>query len=289
MISNCSIDERGKISGGKAGDNNGKEWLIRSWYSYPWNYVLRPNNDEARQLIAQMAEAAAKNNNIGYNQLKRTTFWKQLQAVGYKPEDIKTACDADCSAAVAAIVKAVGYRLNIKAYQGVSINCYTGNLRSALKNAGFTVLTDSKYLTSDKYLLAGDVLLKEGRHTCINLTNGSKATVSASTSTSITLGTKPTVKEWQLAAMADGFKFPKYGADGEWGAECESVAKKAIIKKRVINKYSNLTKLLQKYLGADIDGKCGNNTTALIKSYQTKVGLEPDGVCGLNTWRSIIK
>ena len=30
MISNCSINEFGKISGGKPGDNNGKEWLISS-------------------------------------------------------------------------------------------------------------------------------------------------------------------------------------------------------------------------------------------------------------------
>lgn len=285
MISNCSIDERGKITGGKPGDNNGKEWLIRSWYNYPWNCVLRANNDEARKMIAQMAKAAANNNNIGYNQYKRTTFWKQLQAAEYKPENIKVKCDADCSAAVAAIVKAVGYRLNIATYKGVSIDCYTGNLKAALKAAGFTVLTDKKYLTSDKYLLAGDVLLKEGRHTCINLDNGSKATVSTSVST----GTKPTVKEWQLAAVADGFKFPKYGVDGEWGAECEAVAAKALIKKRLVNKYPNLTKLLQKYLGVAIDGKCGNNTTAAIKTYQTKVGLKPDGVCGINTWRTLFK
>ena len=41
--------------------------------------------------------------------------------------------------------------------------------------AGFEILTDSKYLTSDVYLLAGDILLNDVYHTAINLTNGSKA------------------------------------------------------------------------------------------------------------------
>ena len=41
------------------------------------------------------------------------------------------------------------------------------------------------------------------------------------------------VEEWQLAAFADGFKFPKWGCDGKWGAECEAVAKKAVCKRRL--------------------------------------------------------
>lgn len=51
------------------------------------------------------------------------------------------------------------------------------------------------------------------------------------------------IKQWQVAAIADGFKFPKYGADGEWGAECEAVAKKAILKQRLFYTNKNLTKV----------------------------------------------
>ena len=51
------------------------------------------------------------------------------------------------------------------------------------------------------------------------------------------------VLEWQKAAIADGFEFPKYGADGIWGEECEAVAKKAVCKKLTIGyKNKNLTK-----------------------------------------------
>lgn len=98
----------------------------------------------------------------------------------------------------------------------------------------------------------------------------------------------PTVKEWQKAAIKDGFKFPKYGADGEWGKECEAVAKKAIIKKRTIHKYKNLTKIVQKVVGAHPDGKCGADTKKLIKTYQNQKGLKPDGEVGLNTWKKIL-
>lgn len=97
------------------------------------------------------------------------------------------------------------------------------------------------------------------------------------------------VLRWQKAAQADGFKFPKYGADGEWGAECETVAKQAIVKKRIATyKYPHLTKLVQEAVGAKVDGKCGSNTKAAIVSYQQAHGLVADGCVGLNTWKVIL-
>lgn len=99
---------------------------------------------------------------------------------------------------------------------------------------------------------------------------------------------KISVKEWQIAAIADGYKFPKYGADGVWGAECVSVARKAVVKKRLIYTHRNLTRLVQKAVGVTVDGKCGKNTKAAIREYQRKNGLTVDGVVGLNTWRKIL-
>lgn len=96
------------------------------------------------------------------------------------------------------------------------------------------------------------------------------------------------IKKWQLAAIADGFKFPKYGADGSWGAECEAVAKQAVVKKRLTYKYKNLTKIVQRIVGVEVDGKCGKDTRAAIIAYQRKNGLEPDGEVGLKTWRKML-
>ena len=115
---------------------------------------------------------------------------------------------------------------------------------------------------------------------------GSAGSGSSSTSTSTTY--KPTVKEWQLAAIADGFKFPKYGADGEWGSECAGVATNAIVKKRSTYMYPNLTTIVQKVVGVEADGKCGKDTDAAIKKYQYLNGLEDDGEVGLNTWKKIL-
>lgn len=181
MISNCGSDERGRASGGIAGDQTGGEWRIREWYSSPWSCVLRYPDAKVREKIAELATESANNNNIGYNQAKRTTFWTQLEKALYQPSRIKTKCDADCSAGVSAICKAVGYLMNIEKLKNISKDNWTGSMRVAFKGAGFEVLTDSKYLTSDKYLLAGDILLNDKKHTCINLTNGSEVSVKIKT------------------------------------------------------------------------------------------------------------
>lgn len=99
----------------------------------------------------------------------------------------------------------------------------------------------------------------------------------------------PTVKEWQSAAIFDGFKFPKYGPDGKWGKECEGVAAEAVVKKRIFHKYENLTKIVQRVVGVKADGKCGSATKAAIKEYQKAQGLAADGAVGLNTWKKILK
>jgi peptidoglycan hydrolase-like protein with peptidoglycan-binding domain len=96
------------------------------------------------------------------------------------------------------------------------------------------------------------------------------------------------VLEWQKAAIKDGFKFGKYGADGKWGKECEEVAKKAICKKRVTYKYKNLTKIVQNAVGVEDDGKFGNGTKNAVIKIQKLFGLKADGVVGLDTWKKIL-
>lgn len=175
-IANCGHDERGRYSGGKAGDQTGGEYCVRSWYNRPWDCVLRHPDAAIQADIAKLAKQAAKNDKVGYDQGQRTTFWKQLQkAADYLPANIKTACEADCSSSTAAIVKAVGYRKGDSKLKGVSIDLWTGNMKAALKDAGFKVLSDGKYTGSEDYLLPGDILLNENHHVAINLTKGSKA------------------------------------------------------------------------------------------------------------------
>lgn len=99
----------------------------------------------------------------------------------------------------------------------------------------------------------------------------------------------PSVLEWQKAAIADGFKFPLYGADGEWGAECAYVASNAIVMRRSSYTNKNLTRIVQKVVGVDVDGLCGPDTEAAIRAYQKKHGLYVDGEVGINTWKEMLK
>ncbi|MBE6780029.1 MAG: hypothetical protein E7545_03515 [Ruminococcaceae bacterium] len=96
------------------------------------------------------------------------------------------------------------------------------------------------------------------------------------------------VKDWQLAAIDDGFKFEKYGADGKWGSECETVAKKAVCKKRAIYKYKSLTKIVQRAAGVAVDGKFGKNTRTAVINWQKLVGLTPDGCVGPESWKKLL-
>lgn len=175
-ISNSGKDEKGKYTGGKAGDQTHEEWQIKDWNDRNWIAVFRHPDAEVRELIASHAEKAAANDHIGYDQWERLTFWNQLKNSNYDPSQITVDCESDCSAGVAAIVKAVGFLKRIDKLKNVPETMYTGNERKNLKNAGFEVLTDNKYLKSDANLIRGDILLyhnsKTGSgHTAIYLSN----------------------------------------------------------------------------------------------------------------------
>lgn len=206
-LSNCGHDENGRYAGGKAGDQTGTEYQIIDWYSRPWKCVLRFENENVAAMIADMAKKAALNDLIGYDQgtvgnsNDRYTFWQHLKASNYDPAQITIACESDCSASTAAIIKGAGCRLGITALQNVSIYLTTYNMRSALQAAGAKVLTDSKYLTSGNYIKAGDILLNDDHHVAIAVTSGPYAG-----STTNAGGTKKSVTEIAKEVIA-----------GKWG------------------------------------------------------------------------
>lgn len=180
-ISNCGSNENGKTTGGKAGDQTGKEYRVISWYSRPWKCVLRFPDSKVGEEIARISEAAAKNDNVGYCQTHRRTYHDALKAANWNPAAIKKPVETDCSASTLANIIAAGHKCGIAALKQINPDGYTGNMRAALKKAGFTVLTDNKYLTSSDYLLPGDILLNDNAHAAVNLTAGPKAKAAAVT------------------------------------------------------------------------------------------------------------
>ncbi len=171
MIGQASQDENKQFHAGKAGDQTGKEVFTRSWYG-GYNVVLRCTSSVMREKIAQAMESACKNNNIGYDQWQRNTLWQQVKLVGFDPSLAKTACETDCSALVSVCCAYAGVPTRFLWIVNNSLTTYT--MRKYLGSSGyFEQLTDKKYLTSDKYLLRGDILLREKHHVYVNLTDGS--------------------------------------------------------------------------------------------------------------------
>ena len=169
LVSNCGKDENGGWHGGRAGDQTGKEYYIRTWYDYSQTQTARHPDQTVRETIARLARDAAENDCIGYDQDQRTTFWEQLRQVGYEPSKIRVRCEADCSSSTAAIVKAAGHLLGDKKLQGVSEWMWTGNEREQLQRAGFTIITVNVLRPST--LMAGDIQFNDAHHTNIFVTD----------------------------------------------------------------------------------------------------------------------
>lgn len=269
-ISNCGHDENGRYAGGKAGDQTGTEYQIMNWYSRPWLCVLRFEDSKIAAMIANMATKAAQNDLIGYDQgtagnsNDRYTFWQHLKASNYDPAQITVACESDCSASTAAIVKGAGYRLNNAKLKAVSIYLTTRNMRAAMKAAGAKVLTDRKYLTSGDYLKAGDILLNDNHHVAIAVTSGSK---SSNTSTNTSTGGKYMFEP----------KLVKLGSEGTSVLLLQEI----LIARGFKGKNGKALSLSRK---ADA------NTIYALKQYQKSRNgvLSVDGECGKNTWKDLI-
>lgn len=172
MTAGASQDENEKYHGGKPGDSTGKEVYIKPWSSKDkWDVVLRyenPNDMEleqnVRNAIASNAILAANNDNIGYDQDKRTTFLTEVSKVGYDLTKLTTKCNTDCSAFVCTIIIIVGYQLNIDTLRMIGIT-NTGGMEASLTGVGFKAYKDSSYTNSYGKLQKGDILLNTSHHT----------------------------------------------------------------------------------------------------------------------------
>ena len=171
LIGHASIDENGKASGGRAGDQTKKELCTRNWYKKPWSVLLRPKDATMAEKIAIACEQACENPNIGYDQGQRNTLYTQAKAVNFDLSKITTPCECDCSSLACICAIAAGAPAD-KLYVGGNMGT-TRTMRSYFRNTGmFEILTDSKYLSTSDYLKRGDIVVNEGSHTFIVLSNG---------------------------------------------------------------------------------------------------------------------
>lgn len=166
MITHASIDENGKIAGGNAGDQTGKEVCTRTYYNKGWNVVVRMKLSEMRERVADCMVKAATNNYIGYDQRQRMSLINYARNVSYDPSKITVPCECDCSSLVTLACIYAGIREESLIVGGNAAT--TRTLRKRLQATGAVeVFTGKEYTASDKNLVRGDILIKEGSHTAV--------------------------------------------------------------------------------------------------------------------------
>ena len=167
-IGSARIDEKGGITGGKAGNQTGKELSTQNWYlhSKGWR-VFRAKSAEKAEKIARGMKSGCENRNIGYDQYQRNTLYNLVKPYGFDPAKADKPAETDCSALVRVCC----------CYAGIMVGDFnTGTEASMLMATGeFVELTSDKYTKQDDYLGAGDILVTRSKgHTVVALTNGSK-------------------------------------------------------------------------------------------------------------------
>jgi hypothetical protein len=196
-IGHSSIDERGKATGGAAGDQTGKEVCTRTWYSASWDAVLRPKNVTIAEKSAKFVEAACANNNIGYDQGQCNSLYEQAKKVNFDCSKITVKCECDCSSLIHVAVIAAGANL---AYGSNGFTTRT-MIDKLVASGDYEKLTATKYLTSDKYLKRGDILVNIGSHTVMVLENGSNVST-GSNATPSTSGKTSTIAVGDVVSIA---------------------------------------------------------------------------------------
>lgn len=242
-IGHASIDERKKIKGGAAGDQTGGELCTRTWYSKPWGFVLRPKSSTLAEWSARACEDACANKNIGYDQNQRNTLYTQAMKVCFDLSKITVPCECDCSSLMHVCALAGGAHI-VYGSNGAA----TSTMKDRFTvNGEYEVLTDSKYLTSDKYLKRGDILVKAGSHTVMVLENGTSSTVAnnATTTQKVSDTKMPTIK---------------------------------------IRSKGKAVKIWQIIVGVTADGDFGTKTYNATIEFQKAHGLDVDGIVGRDTW-----
>lgn len=183
MIFNTQNNELGELTGGKNGDQTGREARTEHYplyympESYPWDYLLHCTREDVAQEAAKLAQDAAANDNIGYDCGEYAcTLWERASENGYDIAGIDTACAAQCATAVLTFYKCAGYRLGVEELQKIDVDKSVWDMDDVLCETGlFEKITDKDRLHSPDYNHVGDVYVAESRHTIMQITDGAKA------------------------------------------------------------------------------------------------------------------
>ena len=217
----ASQDERGKLTGGKAGDQTGKEVKTGQWYNFGQKYVLRYKNRSKAHKHAEALRKICERNLAGYDQGQRLTLYNELNKVNFDVDKLKAKCECDCSSLQNACAIIAGARkIQASAYTGIMVDVYK-------RSPDFEVLTDKKYLTSGDYLLEGDISVAPGKHTIGCIVDGPKA----SNKTTVDVA-EPTLRKGDKGSQVkllqrhlNSLNIANLDVDGDFGPKTESAVR----------------------------------------------------------------
>lgn len=163
LICQASISENGTVNG-KAGDQTTRELNESTLKKRDWQYAIRFKNKNLRSALVKIIRAAVNNNNIGYSQKSRNTLWtkaKKYMSLG----KITEKCNCDCSSLVTVCVLMTYYSV-FKEWLFVPGRNLptTRSLRKTLMSTG---MFEEIKLPRLANLKVGDILINEGKHTCV--------------------------------------------------------------------------------------------------------------------------
>lgn len=241
MIGHARIDENGKITNGKAGDQTSKEVVVSGYYvhSKGWR-VFRAKDAAVREKIAEAMRKACNNDNIGYDQYQRNTLYNLAAKVGFDVGRVTTPCETDCSALVRVCC----------AYAGVMLPDFntSSEAKVLLDSGAFTEMTGSKYTTSENYLLKGDLLVTVSKgHTAAVLDDGAYADTTTLSQRLLRRGCKGD-DVVGLQKILNTLGYSCGSVDGVFGAKTEAAVRN-----------------FQLENDCEVDGKVGAETRAALK------------------------
>ena len=246
LCSWASIGENGKATGGKAGDQTGRECKNGPWYYFGQTQCFRWKSATLAHKFAVAMKFFCDSPLVGYAQDGRITLYNALKKVNWDYKKLKTKVNCDCSMLIACAINCAVGRAVIPPY------VYTGNLKSLLMTKDlFVLMTGSKYTHFEDYLMEGDILNAPGHHVIASISHGHKSGKKKSS----------TIAEPTLKRGSTGSQVKKLQAHlnklGYTNADGKSLS---------------------------LDGIFGMSTQEALRKFQKAKGLTVDGIYGSKTY-----
>ena len=238
VIGSARIDENGKLTGGKAGDQTGKEVSTQTFYMHSKGWIgLRAKDSALAEKLAKGMQIACDNPNIGYDQNERLGVVRN----GIESK-VKTECD--CSSLVRAVLK----------YAGVEVcNFTTSTAKAVIMSTG---LFDEVKINSAADVTNGMILCTKTKGHIVIVISGAEEKKSSivdnpypEPTKTLNKGAKGDSVRWvQYELKKRGYDLGRCGIDGDYG----SATVKAV-------------KSFQRSKGLVVDGITGKNTIKALK------------------------